>query len=80
MFIFELLYITNVFLEDVFCTLWMSQRRLLNVMYVSRRLLNVMNVSKMSFDCYGCLKRCLLNVMDVSKTSFECYECLKDVF
>ena len=33
-------------LKDVFCTLWMSQRCLLNVM----------DVSKMSFERYGCLK------------------------
>ena len=33
-------------LKDVFCTLWMSQRRLLYVM----------DVSKMSFVRYGCLK------------------------
>ena len=56
-------------LKDVFCTLWMSQRRLLYVM----------DVSKTSFCMLWMSHRHLLYVMDVSKTSFVRYGYLKDV-
>ena len=45
------LYVMDVF-KDIFCTLWMSQRRLFMLWMSQRHLLYVMDVSKTSFIRY----------------------------
>ena len=68
-------YLRHVYLKNVYGTLWMSQRCLLNVM----------DVSKMFYVCYQCLKgvlftlcmskKCLWYVMMTKRDIFVCYGC-----